>query len=137
MPTYEYRCSSCASRIEIVHSLAGGPPETCPACGAKDTLRKQFAPPAIVFKGSGWAKKERAAGAAKASSPEGDGKSAETEGKAAEGTPERARTETGGAKTEAPASDGGSAQRDAAGARSPGRSQPTAERAPKAASTER
>ena len=59
MPTYEYRCSSCGERLEIVHSIHAGPPETCPSCGARDTLRKAFAPPAIVFKGSGWAKKER------------------------------------------------------------------------------
>jgi putative FmdB family regulatory protein len=59
MPTYDYRCSSCGARLELVHSIHGGPPETCPSCGAKDTLRKAFAPPTIVFKGSGWAKKER------------------------------------------------------------------------------
>ena len=65
MPTYDYRCSSCGERVEIVHSISGGPPETCPNCGAFATLRKAFAPPTIVFKGSGWAKKERHAAASK------------------------------------------------------------------------
>ncbi len=61
MPTYEYLCSSCGQRIEIIHPIHGGPPEACPNCGAVGTLRKSFAPPTIVFKGTGWAKKERAA----------------------------------------------------------------------------
>jgi len=73
MPTYDYRCSSCGERIEIVHSIHGGPPETCPNCGAKDTLRKEFAPPAIVFKGTGWAKKERAAASRSSASKSADG----------------------------------------------------------------
>jgi putative FmdB family regulatory protein len=79
VPTYEYRCSSCGERLEIVHSIHGGPPETCPSCGARDTLRKSFAPPAIVFKGSGWAKKERSSRSAPPASGEatksGDGSS--------------------------------------------------------------
>jgi putative FmdB family regulatory protein len=68
VPTYDYRCSSCGERVEIVHSISGGPPETCPNCGAFATLRKAFAPPTIVFKGSGWAKKERHAAASKSRS---------------------------------------------------------------------
>ncbi len=70
MPTYEYRCSSCGEQVDIVHSIHAGPPETCPACGGRDTLRKSFAPPAIVFKGTGWAKKERSS---RPSSGSGDG----------------------------------------------------------------
>ena len=31
----------------------------CPSCGREGTMRKQFAPPAIHYKGSGWAKKDR------------------------------------------------------------------------------
>lgn len=65
MPTYDYRCSSCGERVEIVHPIQGGPPDTCPSCGAFGTLRKAFAPPTIHFKGTGWAKKERHASAAK------------------------------------------------------------------------
>ncbi|HET7028204.1 MAG TPA: zinc ribbon domain-containing protein [Candidatus Limnocylindrales bacterium] len=66
MPTYDYLCSSCGRRVEIVHPIQGGPPEACPSCGAVATLRKSFAPPTILFKGTGWAKRDRAA--AKASS---------------------------------------------------------------------
>ena len=38
----------------------------CPECGAEDTLRKAFAAPAVHFKGSGWAKKDRSTASTKA-----------------------------------------------------------------------
>ena len=62
MPTYDYICSNCGKTSEIVHSINGGPPAACPACGAVGTLRKSFNPPTIHFKGSGWAKKDRSGG---------------------------------------------------------------------------
>jgi putative FmdB family regulatory protein len=59
MPIYEYVCSNCGTRTDILQGINDGPPKFCPSCGAEDTLRKQFAPPAIHYKGSGWAKKDR------------------------------------------------------------------------------
>jgi putative FmdB family regulatory protein len=59
MPIYEYRCTSCGHRTDIVHGINDPGPAYCPACGAEATMRKQFAPPAIHYKGSGWAKKDR------------------------------------------------------------------------------
>ncbi|HEY3522165.1 MAG TPA: zinc ribbon domain-containing protein [Candidatus Limnocylindrales bacterium] len=88
MPTYEYRCSSCGNRLEIIHSIHGGPPETCPSCGARDTLRKAFAPPAIVFKGSGWAKKERSSRPSGARDGESSSKGGDA-GSGGEGTKEK------------------------------------------------
>jgi putative FmdB family regulatory protein len=85
MPTYEYRCRSCGESLEIVHSIHGGPPETCPSCGARDTLRKSFAPPTIVFKGSGWAKKERSTRPASSGSGESESRTGQSE-KSATGT---------------------------------------------------
>ena len=58
MPTYDYLCSTCGHRFEVVHGLSSPAPERCPRCGAR-TLRKAFSPPTFHFKGSGWAKKER------------------------------------------------------------------------------
>ena len=66
MPIYEYVCSACAHRTDILHGLNDTGPHFCPECGAEGTMRKAFAPPAIVFKGSGWAKKDRAASSAPA-----------------------------------------------------------------------
>ena len=59
MPTYEYACSACGRRSDVLHGVHDSAPTVCPACGAAGTLRKAFAAPAIVFKGTGWAKKER------------------------------------------------------------------------------
>jgi putative FmdB family regulatory protein len=86
MPIYVYLCSSCATRSEIRHGIEEGPPEACPSCDATGTLRKSFAAPAIVFKGSGWAKKERRIAPASAASGESkDGESRHGEAKAAPG----------------------------------------------------
>jgi putative FmdB family regulatory protein len=65
MPTYDYICSTCGKTTEIVHSISGSAPASCPACGAVGTLSKAFNPPTIHFKGSGWAKKDRSGGRAK------------------------------------------------------------------------
>jgi putative FmdB family regulatory protein len=58
MPTYDYACAACGHRFEVVHGVHGHGPETCPSC-AGGPVRKAFAPPTVVFKGSGWAKVDR------------------------------------------------------------------------------
>ncbi len=69
MPIYEYVCSSCSRRIDVMHGINGTGPSTCEACGG--AMKKALTAPAIHFKGSGWAKKDAksstapAAGAAK------------------------------------------------------------------------
>ena len=59
MPIYEYLCTACSHRADILHGINDPGPLFCPACGREGTMRKQFAPPTIHFKGSGWAKKDR------------------------------------------------------------------------------
>jgi putative FmdB family regulatory protein len=59
MPVYEYVCSACGHRLDIIHGHNETGPHFCPECGTQGSMRKAFAPPTIVFKGSGWAKKER------------------------------------------------------------------------------
>lgn len=78
MPTYDYICSSCGHAMEVVHSVHGHGPAGCPECGG--AMRKAFAPPTVVFKGTGWARKERSGGrTAKASTePKAEEKPAET-----------------------------------------------------------
>jgi putative FmdB family regulatory protein len=58
MPTYDYACAACGHRFEVVHGVHGHGPESCPSCGG-GPVRKAFAPPTLVFKGSGWAKVDR------------------------------------------------------------------------------
>ena len=73
MPIYEYACSACGRRTEILHGINDPTPHFCPECGAEGTLRKGFAAPAVVFKGSGWAKKDRRATSSTKSSDRKDG----------------------------------------------------------------
>jgi putative FmdB family regulatory protein len=61
VPIYDYTCSACGENTEVVHGINDPGPRYCPACGAEGTMKKAFAPPAILFKGSGWARKERSA----------------------------------------------------------------------------
>lgn len=78
MPIYEYVCTACGHQLEVIHGVNDPGPGVCPNCGAEGELKKAFAPPAIVFRGSGWAKKDRASsssrtGAASGSSGSGSG----------------------------------------------------------------
>jgi putative FmdB family regulatory protein len=54
MPLYEYLCSSCNQRIEVIQSINDAPRTQCPKCGGD--MKKLFSAPAIQFKGSGFYK---------------------------------------------------------------------------------
>jgi putative FmdB family regulatory protein len=64
MPTYDYRCAACGHRFEVVHGVNVPGPEACPVCGST-SVRKTITAPAVHYKGSGWAKKERRSGGPK------------------------------------------------------------------------
>ena len=62
MPTYEYRCKSCAHQFDIVQGFADDALTICPECG-EPTLKKVFGNVGITFKGSGFYKTDsRSAG---------------------------------------------------------------------------
>lgn len=52
MPTYEYACTSCKNRIEVVQSFRDPPLDTCDLCGSP--LKRVFHPVGIVLKGGGF-----------------------------------------------------------------------------------
>jgi putative FmdB family regulatory protein len=52
VPTYQYACTDCGDRSEVVQRFTDDPLTVCAACGGK--LRKVFSPVGIVFKGSGF-----------------------------------------------------------------------------------
>ena len=52
MPTYQYACTGCSERLEVVQRFSDDPLTACGTCGGK--LRKVFSPVGIVFKGSGF-----------------------------------------------------------------------------------
>lgn len=82
MPTYQYACTQCGDRLEVVQKFTDDPLTECPACQGR--LRKVFSPVGVVFKGSGFYKTDSrgsAAGAArKEPAAKGDGKPATTTG---------------------------------------------------------
>lgn len=68
MPIYEYLCSQCNERHEIIQKFSEDPLTHCPKCGSE--MKKLFSSPAIQFKGSGFYKTDYASSASKPSSSE-------------------------------------------------------------------
>jgi putative FmdB family regulatory protein len=52
VPTYQYACTDCGDKSEVVQRFTDDPLTVCVGCGGK--LRKVFSPVGIVFKGSGF-----------------------------------------------------------------------------------
>ncbi len=70
MPTYEYACTECGDRTEVVQSISDAPLTTCTVCGGP--LRKVFSPVGIVFKGSGFYRTDSRGKPAKSAGDGGD-----------------------------------------------------------------
>jgi putative FmdB family regulatory protein len=70
MPTYEYACTECGDRTEVVQSIADAPLTTCIVCGGQ--LRKVYSPVGIVFKGSGFYRTDSRGKPATAAKADGD-----------------------------------------------------------------
>ncbi len=54
MPTYDYVCSACQTRVEYFQSMTEKPKRKCPKCGASKLVRQIGAGAGILFKGSGF-----------------------------------------------------------------------------------
>lgn len=70
MPTYEYRCKSCAHEFEVQQSFSDDPLRECPQC--KGELRKVFGNIGISFKGSGFYKNDHGSRASSRASSSSD-----------------------------------------------------------------
>jgi putative FmdB family regulatory protein len=84
MPIYEYVCTKCGKKTEVIQRVGEAPLRVCPHCGGK--LKKAISAPAIQFKGSGWyvtdyarAKQEGGSKKSSGSSSESDEKSDKSE----------------------------------------------------------
>ena len=102
MPLYEYECTACAHRFEVIQKYSDPPIDICPKCGS--AVSKLFSSPAIQFKGSGFyltdygrgGKSDLGTGSAKeasASTPAGETKS-EAKSEKSEVKSEKAETKT-------------------------------------------
>jgi putative FmdB family regulatory protein len=78
VPTYQYACTDCGDKSEVVQRFTDDPLTVCSACGGK--LRKVFSPVGIVFKGSGFYRTDSRSGASTvpAGSANGSGSSSES-----------------------------------------------------------
>jgi len=75
MPIYEYQCTKCNDRTEVIQKFTDPPYAACAKCGGE--VKKLMSAPAIQFKGSGFYKTDYASAASKAETKAGasEGKS--------------------------------------------------------------
>lgn len=73
MPIYEYQCSQCKERHEVIQRFSDAPMSHCPSCGGD--MKKLPSSPAIQFKGSGFYKTDYASGSASKGESKGESKS--------------------------------------------------------------
>ena len=83
MPTYQYACTDCGDRSEVVQRFTDDPLTVCSACGGK--LRKVFSPVGIVFKGSGFYRTDSRNGSSTVSAAK-DGAASGANGSSADGS---------------------------------------------------
>jgi putative FmdB family regulatory protein len=82
MPLYDYRCVACGREVEVMHGIHDVGPDACEACGG--AMSKVLSPPAIHFKGSGWAKKDAAASTARKAKPKGSSTTSDTDARSSD-----------------------------------------------------
>lgn len=110
MPTYDYVCGNCGHLIEVIHGVHAAGPAECPNCHVSGQMRKAIVSPTVLYKGSGWAKKDRGASATtKAAAKAGDSGGSSTSGDS-NGTGSAKGTDTGGAGSDKTADTGSSSK---------------------------
>jgi len=57
MPLYDYKCSACDIKIEVIRAINATDKPLCADCGLE--MQQVYSAPAIQFKGSGWAGKDK------------------------------------------------------------------------------
>jgi putative FmdB family regulatory protein len=72
MPIYEYLCTGCNQRHEIIQKFSDAPLTHCPQCGGD--MKKLISSPAIQFKGSGFYKTDYASSSSSGSSSKSESK---------------------------------------------------------------
>ena len=73
MPIYEYKCTSCGHKKEVLQKMSDAPLTECPACG-KHALTKLISAAGFQLKGSGWYATDFKGGAKKSADKKTDAK---------------------------------------------------------------
>ena len=92
MPLYDYICEN-GHIVEVMHGVNASGPAQCERCGSE--MRKLLSTPAIVFKGSGWAKKDRSSKPAARDKPTTDSEAKPST--TSDGQSTKSATDSGGA----------------------------------------
>ena len=53
MPIYDFQCTSCGFKDEVMRKSSAANTDTCPKCG-KDSFSKLLSAPSFQLNGSGW-----------------------------------------------------------------------------------
>jgi putative FmdB family regulatory protein len=95
MPTYDYRCSECGHRFEVVQSFHDAPIRECPVCERPDSVRKVYGNVGVVLKGSGFYRTDNrtSAGASGNSSKGADSGSSDKSSDSGAGTSDKKSTD--------------------------------------------
>lgn len=117
MPTYQYACTECGNRFEVVQLFTDASLTECAECSGK--LRKVYGSVGVVFKGSGFYRTDSRAGGSESAPESGDKAAAKTGDKSdskSEGKKESKTESKTDAKTESkPAASAGSSGSSPAG----------------------
>jgi putative FmdB family regulatory protein len=126
VPTYQYACTDCADRVEVVQKFTDDPLTVCASCGGR--LRKVYSPVGIVFKGSGFYRTDSRAAqkdseAAKSSSNGSDAKkpdsapSADSSGDKSGKSDKKASEKVGSGSSSSSSSSSGSSSSSSSGSK--------------------
>ena len=98
MPLYEYRCSKCDKKIEVIRKFSDPPLTEHEGCGG--ALEQLLSAPAFQLKGTGWYVTDYAKAGAKPVS-DGGGKTGDSKDSEAKGSTAKDGDGKGGEKTAA------------------------------------
>jgi putative FmdB family regulatory protein len=96
MPLYEYRCSKCEKKIEVIRKFSDPPLTEHEGCGG--TLEQLLSAPAFQLKGTGWYVTDYGKGGSKPSADAG-GKSGDSKDSEAKASASKDAEGKGGEKT--------------------------------------
>jgi putative FmdB family regulatory protein len=99
MPLYEYQCTECGKRVEVLQRISDPPPASCEHCSG--AMKRLQSSPAIQFKGSGFYKTDYKSGSASApasdakpSADQSESKSTDSKSESKSETKSEAKSET-------------------------------------------
>jgi putative FmdB family regulatory protein len=113
VPTYEYACTACGDKSEVVQRFSDDPLTVCTECGGK--LRKVFSPVGIVFKGSGFYRTDSRNGSGTSAAKDGAAKDGAAKDGAAKGSNGSSAESSGGSSASESAKNGSSASESSGG----------------------